>query len=283
MFMVAVLAIGAGLLIPLSVAPASLSVLENVVILIAALGATVLMTRTVNRKPVAAAGLGLHHATLRDLGAGALLGFLMMTGIYLLEIGLGFGVTTGRGLSTGDALWVVAGGFGWFAAGALGEELLFRGYPFQTLIQAVTFLPATLIMAGVFAAAHAQNPHMTVLSALNVALAGVLFSIAYMKTRSLWLPFGIHWAWNFCQTTLYGFPGSGLAPGSHALVITEATGPAWITGGAFGPEGGILSTLALMIATWYVLKAAYLAAPEGIITLDSVEDLLGPRNGKGTA
>ena len=279
--MIAVLVIGAGLLVPLSLFPASLSVLENAVILIAALGATVIMTRTVNKKPVSAVGLGFHHETFKDLGAGALLGFLMMTGIYLIVVALGYSVTTGRGLSTGDAVWVVAGGLAWFASGALGEEILFRGYPFQTLVQAVTLLPAMLLMAVVFTAAHAQNPHMTFLSALNVALAGILFSIAYVKTRSLWLPFGIHWGWNFCQTTLFGFPGSGIAPGSHALVITETTGPAWITGGDFGPEGGVLATLALVIATWYVLKATYLIAPEGIITLDSVEDLIGPRNGKG--
>lgn len=280
--MLAVVALGAAMLLPLSYLPASLSLLENVVLLAATLGATLIMTRFVNRKPVAAVGLGLHHATFRDFGAGCLLGFLMMTGIFLLESALGYVAPAGRGLSTGDAAWVAAGGLLWFASGALGEELLFRGYAFQTLIQAVTFLPATLLMAIVFAAAHMQNPHMTVLSVLNVTLAGILFSIAYMKTRSLWLSFGIHFAWNYCQTTLYGLPTSGIAGTSRALVVSESTGPVWITGGAFGPEGGILATIALLICAWYILKAGYLGAPEGIITLDSVEDLLRPRNGERT-
>lgn len=279
--MLAVIALGAGLLAPLSLLPVSLSILENVVVLVAALGATLLLTRVVNRKPVAAVGLGFHHTTFRDLGAGSLLGFLMMTGIFLIELAVGYVTPVGRGLTAGEAAWVTAGGLLWWGTGAMGEEMLFRGYPFQTLIQAVTFLPATLLMAVVFAAAHMQNPGMTLLSVLNVALAGILFSIAYMKTRSLWLPFGIHWAWNFSQTTLYGFPTSGIARSTRALVISESTGPPWITGGPFGPEGGVLATVALLVCTWYVLKAGYLAAPEGIITLDSVEDLLGPRNGKG--
>lgn len=274
-------ALGAALLVPLSTFPAGLGLLENIVVLAAAYGATFVMTRFVNRKPVVAVGIGVHHATFRDLGAGCLLGFLMMTGIFLLEWGVGYLAPAGRGLTAGEAAWVTAGGLTWFAAGAFGEELLFRGYPFQTLVQGVTVLPATLLMAIVFAAAHLQNPHVTFLSTINVALAGILLAIAYIKTRSLWLPFGIHWAWNFCQTTLYGLPTSGIAGTSRALVISEPNGPVWITGGTFGPEGGILATIALVAGTWYILKADYLLAPEGIITLDSVEDLLGPRNGEG--
>ena len=243
--MCAAVALGALLLVILSFFPASLSLLENVVVLAAALGATLIMTRFVNRKPVAAVGIGLHHVTFRDLGAGSLLGFLMMTGIFLIEYAVGYIVPEGRGLSAGDAAGVAAGGLLWFASGAFGEELLFRGYAFQTLVQGVTVLPATLLMAIIFAAAHVQNPHMTVLSTINVVLAGVLFAIAYIKTRSLWLPFGIHWSWNFCQTTLYGLPTSGIAGTSRALVVSEPNGPVWITGGSFGPEGGILATVAL--------------------------------------
>lgn len=279
--MLAAVTLGAAMLVPLSYFPAGLSLLENAIVLAAALGATVIMTRFVNRKPVAAVGLGIHHASFRDLGAGCLLGFLMMTGIFLLEYAVGYVTPEGRGLSRGDAAGVAGGGLIWFASGALGEELLFRGYAFQTLVQGVTVLPATFLMAIVFAAAHLQNPHVTVLSTVNVVLAGILFSIAYIKTRSLWLPFGIHWTWNYCQTTLYGLPTSGIAGTARALVVSEPNGPVWITGGTFGPEGGILATVALIVCTWYILKANYLVAPEGIITLDSVEDLLGPRNGKG--
>lgn len=285
LYMVVVLLIAAAILGPLMYLPWGLGALEHLAILVASAGATWVMTRFVNRKSFGAAGLGLHQATFKEFAAGLLLGFLMMTGIFLVGLAMGIFHPASRGLSPGDAAWIVAGSLFWFGAGALGEEMLFRGYAYQTLVQAVTVLPATLIMASVFALAHLQNPHVTVISVANVALAGILFSIAYVKTRSLWLPFGIHFAWNFSQTTLYGFPTSGIASTDRMLIGTESAGAEWITGGAFGPEGGILAMIALLACSWYVLKADYLVAPEGIITLDSLEDLEGPPGGeeKGTS
>jgi membrane protease YdiL (CAAX protease family) len=191
-------------------------------------------------------------------------------------------IPSSAGLDPAGALRVTVLSVLWFAAGAMGEELLFRGYAFQTLIQAVTFLPATLLMAALFGLAHMQNPHVTAFSLSNVVLAGILFSFAYMKTRSLWLPFGVHFAWNFSQTTLFGLPTSGMTDPSHTLFNAVRSGPAWIGGGEFGPEGGVLATIALLACLWYVLKAGYLKPPEGIVTLDSIEDLVAG-NGGGDA
>ncbi|MEW6509385.1 MAG: type II CAAX endopeptidase family protein [Bacteroidota bacterium] len=280
LFMISVVALAAALVQPMSLLPVSLGAIQNFVLLLAALGATATMTRAVNRKPFGAIGLALHHATFKELGVGCLLGFLMMTGIFLVGMGLGSYVPSSRGLTPLEGTGVAANALLWFGTGAMGEELLFRGYAFQTLIQAVTFLPATLLMSAVFVIAHMQNPGVTSFSMVNVALAGVLFSIAYMKTRSLWLPFGIHFAWNFSQTGLYGLPTSGVEHPARSLILSTQAGPSWISGGQFGPEGGILATIALVCATWFILKARYLAAPDGIITLDSVEDLIGPKNGE---
>ncbi|HMK38977.1 MAG TPA: type II CAAX endopeptidase family protein [Bacteroidota bacterium] len=253
-------------------------VLEKLILLASALGATWVLTRFVNRKPLGAVGLWIHARTLRELGAGCLLGFLMMAGIYIVEVALGYVSPSSAGLSPAGALRVTGLSFLSFSAGAMGEELLFRGYAFQTLIQAVTFLPATLLAAVVFGLAHMQNPHVTALSLSNVVLAGALFSFAYMKTRSLWLPFGLHFAWNFSQTTLFGLPTSGVLDSAHALFGAAQSGPAWIGGGEFGPEGGVLATIALLACLWYILKAGFLGPPPGIVTLDSIEDLV-PRNG----
>jgi membrane protease YdiL (CAAX protease family) len=280
LYMTITVAIGASLIGPLMYLPWGLGTLEHLAILIASLGATWVMTRFVNRKRFTAVGLGLHHATFKELAAGLLLGFLMMTGIFLVGFGLGVFHPAWRPLTPGEAGAIVGGALLWFAAGAMGEEVLFRGYAYQTLVQAVTVLPATLMMASVFALAHLQNPHVTAISVANVALAGLLFSVAYVKTRSLWLPFGIHFAWNFSQTTLFGLPTSGIANPSWMLIGTASTGAEWITGGEFGPEGGILATIALVACAWYVLKADYLVAPEGIVTLDSLEDLVGPSTGE---
>ena len=66
-------------------------------------------------------------------------------------------------------------------------------------------------MSALFGLAHIRNPHATILSTANVLLAGVWLSFAYLKTRSLWLPFGLHLSWNFAQTTVYAFPTSSFA------------------------------------------------------------------------
>jgi membrane protease YdiL (CAAX protease family) len=278
-FMCLVLLFVAGGILPLRLAGIESPMLEKLLLLISALAATWTLTRFVNRKPVLAVGLWIHNRTLRELGAGCLLGFLMMAGIYIVEVAMGYVMPSYGGLDPAGAVRVTVLSVLWFAAGTMGEELLFRGYAFQTLIQAVTFLPAALLMAAVFGLAHMQNPHVTVFSLCNVVLAGILFSFAYMKTRSLWLPFGVHFAWNFSQTTLFGLPTSGMLDPARSLFNAARSGPAWIGGGDFGPEGGVLATIALLACLWYILKAGFLAAPEGIVTLDSIEDLVAVNEG----
>jgi membrane protease YdiL (CAAX protease family) len=246
----------------------------RIVALVATLGASYLMTRFVNKKPFGAIGLSLHPNTFREFGVGCLLGFLMMSGIFIIEFMSGYAHLSWRGIGVLDALGIVGWGFISFTVAAFLEETLYRGYFFQTLIQGVTFLPAMLLMSLLFAFGHFMNPQTTPFSLINIGLAGVWLSIAYMKTRSLWLPFGLHVAWNFSQTSLYAFPTSGISFGGLRLFDLTQSGPVWITGGAFGPEGGALATLALIVCTWYILKSEYLTVPEGIVTLDSVEDLI---------
>ena len=276
------IAVYVGLVIPLVTAGlaalrfigAATPLSEKCVYLAAAIVPTWLLMRFVNRKPVRAVGLWVHAGALRDMGAGCLLGFLMMAGIALVMGALGEVTFVRATAGAAEAAGVAGVAVLAFGAGALAEEILFRGYAFQTLIQGVTFIPATLIASALFALAHTGNPHVTPFGLANVALAGVLFSFAYMKTRSLWLPTGIHFAWNIAQSALFGFPTSGLR--EDALFRADVAGPAWICGGEFGPEGGALATVALVICTWYILKAPYITPAEGIVTLDSIEDLIPP-------
>jgi hypothetical protein len=246
----------------------------SLVVLIAAGIASYVMTRFINQKPFTAIGLSIHPSMPRDLAIGALLGLLMMSGIFMILLLCGWLQIGPRDLAVGDALWIVASSLVFFLVGAVAEEMLFRGYPFQTLVQGITLLPALLLMAFLFAFAHMGNPNATTFGIINVGLAAITLSIAYLKTRSLWLPFGLHFSWNFSQTTIYGFPTSGLDFNERTLFHVTQGGPEWLTGGAFGPEGGALATAALVGGTWYILKSKHLNIPEGIITLDSVEDLL---------
>jgi len=253
-----------------------IDILGPLVFLISTLLASFFMTRSVNRKPFAAVGLHIQPSTVRDFGNGFAQGLVMMTGVFVIEYSLGYAHLTWHEHELVDLLWVLSYGLLFFSVAAVAEEVFFRGYLFQTLIQGMTFLPAMLAMALFFAFAHRSNPNATVFGLINVALAAIWFSLAYMKTRSLWLPFGLHVSWNYSQTVIYSFPTSGIDFTKYQLGETIQTGPEWITGGAFGPEGGAIATLMLILSTWYILKSKSLSAPEGIITLDSIEDLAEP-------
>ena len=251
-------------------------IVDALLLLSTVLFVTWVIVRFVNQKPLAAIGLWFHPRAVRELGMGFLIGFLMMSGIFIVLLALGYARVGWLDRSFGEIFFTVVYAVAFFSLAAASEEVLFRGYVFQTLSQGITVLPSILIMSAIFGVGHMNNPNANALSTANVVLAGIWLSFAYQKTRSLWLPFGLHMAWNFTQTTVYGFPTSGITFSEHRLWNATVAGPEWITGGSFGPEGSVLATLALILGTWYILKSRYLAAPEGIITLDSVEDVLPP-------
>jgi hypothetical protein len=196
----------------------------------------------------------------------------MMAGIFSVELLCGFVSVQPRPLSAGELAQMLLISAVLFTAAGAAEELLFRGYPFQSMMQGMGFLPAMLLLSAGFAAAHGGNPNIGFLPLFNIFLAGVWLSYAYMTTRALWLPIGLHFSWNFTQTTLFGFPTSGVAVHSDSLLELTQGGPDWVTGGMFGPEGGILATAALLLGTWAIVKLPAFRKAEGIVTLDSVED-----------
>ena len=261
------------------------SAAHQVAILLAALGASWIMTKFVNRKPLGSIGIFLHPRMPYELGMGLLLGFVMMAGIFLFELALGYVSLVQRQPSLPGALASMGSlGVEFTLAGSI-EEFLFRGYLFQTCLQGVGFLPATLLFSGSFALAHVFNPEFGWLASFNIFLAGVWLSVAYMRTRSLWFPIALHIGWNFSQSAIFSFPTSGLSFADRTLFLLEQSGPVWVTGGAFGPEAGVVGTVAILLCTWHILKSRRYTSPEGVITLDSLEDLLpaavegGPADG----
>ena len=161
----------------------------------------------------------------------------------------------------------------------MGEEMLFRGYVYQTLVQGVTVLPATLLMASIFALAHLQNPNVTPFSRRERRPGGDRPVPGLSEDARPLAPVRHAFFVELLADDALRTPDErDDESGSHADT-TGSSGADWITGGAFGPEGGILVTIALMACGWYILKENSLLAPEGIVTLDSVEDLLPPADG----
>jgi hypothetical protein len=232
------------------------------------------LTRFLNKKPFSAIGTGIAPNPLPELVAGLALGGFAIACVSVALAIAGYVSFGWRGLPAGEVVRVTAYAAVTVLAAAAAEELVFRGYLFQTLAQAISLLPASLVVSGLFASAHVWNPGFTPLGAVNIGIAGLVFSVAYAKTGRLWLPLGIHTGWNFAQLTLAGYPVSGLVDPGRMLCMATVTGPEWWTGGTFGPEGGFAATVALIGCGWFVLRAARFRRPPGLVTLDTLEDLL---------
>jgi uncharacterized protein len=132
---------------------------------------------------------------------------------------------------------------------AVSEELLYRGIIFRWFEEFAGTWAALLISSVLFGAAHFQNPNASVLAAVGVALeGGLLLGGAYMLTRRLWLPMGIHASWNLTQGGVFDIPISG--NDAHGLVEAQLQGPAVLSGGGFGLEA---SLIAIVISTLFAL------------------------------
>jgi membrane protease YdiL (CAAX protease family) len=129
---------------------------------------------------------------------------------------------------------------------SLTQEVLVRGYVLQTLETTAGSFLAVLLSSAVFMFLHVVTIRGAWLPAFNLYLAGVLLGAAYVRTRSLWLPIGIHFGWNFLQGPLLGLTVSGRDLSAAPRVIS-LHGPSFLTGGAFGPEGGVTTTLATLL------------------------------------
>jgi membrane protease YdiL (CAAX protease family) len=144
---------------------------------------------------------------------------------------------------------------------AFNEEIAFRGYILQNLREEWGRVAALLVSSSLFALLHSLNPHFTPLALVGITLAGVVMAYGYFITRSLWLPIAFHFSWNFAQGPLFSFPVSGLE--SEGLLLLErGDSPSLITGGAFGPEGGLLGVIALLLGLlllwlWWRRGASY--------------------------
>ena len=135
------------------------------------------------------------------------------------------------------------------------EELLFRGILFHFLERFGGSWFALALTSALFGLAHIFNDNATALSSFAIAIeAGVLLGGAYMLTRSLWMPIGLHAAWNFTQGEIYDVPVSGFD--QHGLVTAKLSGPELLSGGAFGLEASVIAMVcATAVGIWLVVRA----------------------------
>lgn len=210
-----------------------------------------------------------------DLAAGLALGAGLMTLIFLFELAVGWIRVVGMFRADGPFLAAVAPFVAVFVVVGIYEELLVRGYLLRNLAEGLTgpvgergaVALAVLGSSAVFGALHLGNPNATLVSALGITAAGVMLAAAYVTTGELAVPIGLHVTWNAFQGLVYGYPVSGL-PIEASVVAVEQTGPPVATGGAFGPEAGLVGLGAVAAGTAAVL--AYVRWRDGTVRVRDV-------------
>jgi hypothetical protein len=233
--------------------------------LLATLGSVWLVGRFIDKRPLADFGLRLNRGWWLDLGFGLALGALLMAGVFLIEWAAGWLTITGAFQSARpDQSFVAA--IVWalllFISVGIYEELLFRGYALRNLAEGLNLpyigprgaiLIAWIGTSAAFGLAHAANPNATMISTLNIGLAGIFLGLGYVLTGSLAIPIGLHITWNFFQGNVFGFPVSGGAFGGITFIDIEQGGPALWTGGTFGPEAGLIGVAAMLVGSGLTL------------------------------
>lgn len=211
---------------------------------------TYLFRRFLDRQSFISLGFERRRGWLWEIGFGVILGFVLIGGIFLVE-------WAGRWLTVGDAVWrfqalgpallMLAGYLALFILAGASEEIMFRGYILQNLREWPGTILAVVISSILFGLVHGLNPSFNLLAALNIVLAGVVFCYAYLITGNLWLPIAYHFSWNFFQGPVFSFPVSGMISGGLLLTQVSQAGSV-ITGGAFGPEGGLMGLGAQLLS-----------------------------------
>lgn len=205
--------------------------------------------RFLDKRSFVSLGLQLGGRTWIDLAAGFGMTFIMMGLIFAAEWALGWLRVTdlawqsqpGSGLILDVGLWLAV-----FILVGWNEELMSRGYHLQTIASGMGLFWGLLISSAIFGLLHLSNPNATWLSAAGILFAGLLLGYAYIRTGQLWLSIGLHIGWNFFEGVVFGFPVSGLE--TYRLLQTSVDGPTLWTGGAFGPEAGLIVLPAILTA-----------------------------------
>lgn len=148
---------------------------------------------------------------------------------------------------------------------ATSEEMVFRGYLLNNMLDSLGKQKALAASAGLFTLAHVFNPEITPIGIMNIFLGGVLLGINFIYTRSLWFSIGLHFGWNFIQGYLLGFAVSGYS--APTLLQQELKGHPVLTGGAFGVEGSLVTTgllVAGILLLYYMYERKYAAIKQAI-------------------
>lgn len=188
------------------------------------------------------------HTATPETAKGLFTGFLLITvATAVMYLGGGYRITAFT--PTWDLVWL----FLYCLLTAATEECLFRGVIYRITERSAGSAAAIIISALLFGGAHILNPNASLWTSAAIAIeAGILFGAIYAHSGNLWLPIGIHWAWNFTEGRIWGLPVSG-SPKITTLFHAETSGPELLTGGAFGPEASLTVVITCsLLSVWLI-------------------------------
>lgn len=207
-------------------------------------------------RPLEAMGLSFRAGWQREFGLGAALGWGMLIVSILPTVLVGGLIVS---VWTSPRQWfILLLDLLILAVAALAEEVAFRGYPFQRLVDSIGPIAATLLLSILFGVAHMFNPSANTASVVITIFAGWLLAAAYLRTRALWFSWGWHFAWNVSMGVLFGLPISGITRFSP-IIQTNTVGPEWMTGGDYGPEASVVAGIVILagLVAVFVMTRGY--------------------------
>ncbi len=246
--------------------------------------------RWLDRRRFADFGVHLSRTWWLDFAFGLGLGALLMLLIFLTEWAAGW-ITIEGAFRTASPQQSFAPALITpiitFVCVGIYEELLSRGYHLKNMAEGFSGLGhrgavilATLLSSSIFGLLHASNPNATAFSTFNIFLAGIFLALGYLLTGELAISIGLHMTWNFFQGNVFGFPVSGTQASPATVIAIRQAGDPLITGGAFGPEAGLIGIAAMIIGS--LLIVAWVRLRTGTVRLHpslTVPDLRRPLSG----
>lgn len=227
--------------------------------------------------PFRALGFSLVGNWLKDSVLGVLIGgvTIMLAALLAMIFG-GLSFQINYTADTNQILTTLGGALIVFIIGAVNEEAIFRGFLLQTMSRAHLVWGGVILTSFLFASGHFYNDNFSLFAWFNTFLAGVWFAVAYLKTRNLWFPAAIHFAWNWFQGAVLGINVSGIKELTAAPILQAVDqGPTWLTGGHYGLEGGFACTVALVVSAIAIWFMPFLKPTEEMLRLTGEEN---PKN-----
>lgn len=220
--------------------------LLSVFITVVAVGLTYYgFVRLIERRSVTELSLS---SSIKELASGTVIGVVLFSATIGVLWTLGYYQVSGMNEWIDIFPWLVLA-----IISGVSEELIFRGLLFRVVEESLGSWLALAISALIFGLLHLANPNATLWGGIAIAIeAGVMLAAAYMYTRRLWLPIGIHFAWNFTQGAIFGVAVSGNE--AKGLLQSTLSGPSLLSGGDFGAEASIFAVLICLAAGIYFLQ-----------------------------